>query len=471
MMDSLQQPEPVIIYGVSGCGKSTLAKHLCSQLGQAAVFIDADDHHGLSNKAKMAAGVALSDEDRAQWLADLNQLLKITRAGNTRAILACSALSEHYRLRLSAGLHPTWCHLALSPDEARARVSRRQHHYMPASLVESQFQRLEVPHYGLHLNATEAVETLSRQLMNSIVPQTLTNNLERLPVPDCDLGEGPCWNPFDDSFYWVDIVNARLHRWQHGQRIHSAWQFEKNIGCLGVCSDGRLVIGLADEVILFNPSQGLASRQHLCDLDTDIPGNRANDGKVDPWGNFWVGTMSTIANQASGRLWRIDAHGNKQLMEQHLGIANTFAWTQDKRHLYFGDSTKRTIWRYPLTPSGVAVSKHKQIFFQTPTGDGVPDGSSIDNDDHLWNAQWNRSRIERINPQGEATQRLHLPTSLITSCCFGGRDLNRLLITSAKPENTEVHGQNTYDGDQSGSTFIYDSEFRGRAPDLFDLSP
>lgn len=143
----------IVVAGVSGCGKSTIGRALAEQLQW--TFIEADDFHSPASKAKMAAGEPLDDVDRAPWLATLNREL-LRRAP---AVLACSALKQTYRESLSAGLRTAFVWIRLDRELALQRVSGRAGHFMPASLVDSQFEAAEVPQDALLLSASEAVET------------------------------------------------------------------------------------------------------------------------------------------------------------------------------------------------------------------------------------------------------------------------------------------------------------------------
>jgi len=148
--------------GVAGCGKSTVGALLARRLG--VVFLDGDDFHPPENVAKMAAGTPLTDEDRAPWLARLNAELR----RRERAVLACSALKESYRTALSEGVSCRYVHLRGSPELIGARLSVRQHRYMPASLLASQFAALEPPAHAIDVDvaqpAAECVSAILAQL-------------------------------------------------------------------------------------------------------------------------------------------------------------------------------------------------------------------------------------------------------------------------------------------------------------------
>jgi gluconokinase len=143
-----------VVMGVSGAGKTAIGEALANELGWR--FIDADDHHPEANVAKMAAGQPLDDADRWPWLDRLNAMLR----GEQDAVLACSALKERYRARLAKGVdHVEWIYLKGDFDLIRSRLLQRQHRYMPASLLESQFAALEAPSRAITVDVSADVPT------------------------------------------------------------------------------------------------------------------------------------------------------------------------------------------------------------------------------------------------------------------------------------------------------------------------
>jgi len=155
----------IFIIGVSGCGKSTIGKLLSKTLD--IPFFDGDNFHPQSNIDKMASGHSLNDDDRREWLISLNTLSK-NQITNQGAIIACSALKESYRELLSDSIkkHTTWVHLEGSKELILERMKTRDH-FMPISLLDSQFETLEVPDYGLHLSIIDSPETI----ITSIIKQ------------------------------------------------------------------------------------------------------------------------------------------------------------------------------------------------------------------------------------------------------------------------------------------------------------
>lgn len=165
--DKSGPPDLIVVMGVSGCGKTTIGAALARQLGYA--FADADDFHPSANVAKMRAGQPLIDEDRWPWLDALNHMLSKTRAQQGAVVLACSALKQRYRDRLSLQLPGlAWVHLSGSFEQISARLALRQHHYMPASLLRSQFEALEAPADALTVSIDAAPETIVQQIVDGL---------------------------------------------------------------------------------------------------------------------------------------------------------------------------------------------------------------------------------------------------------------------------------------------------------------
>lgn len=152
----------VFIMGVSGCGKSTIAEKLSAQTGMP--YFDADDFHPQENVDKMSRGEALTDEDRASWLCDLSHHLQLWDK-DKGAVLACSALKENYRQILSKNLESCfWVYLSGSFDLIESRLNKRKGHYMGSELLRSQFDTLEVPKYGIHIDIEQSPEEILEKI-------------------------------------------------------------------------------------------------------------------------------------------------------------------------------------------------------------------------------------------------------------------------------------------------------------------
>jgi len=157
-----------IVMGVSGSGKTTIGRALAEKTG--GIFLDADDFHSPANRAKMSAGIPLMDADRLPWLDALNAALLSYQSTNPRPVfLACSALREDYRRRISSGLVSVrFIYLEGSKDLIRARMSARSAHFMPASLLDSQFATLEVPKDAIVAHVDAPVPAIVERLVAEI---------------------------------------------------------------------------------------------------------------------------------------------------------------------------------------------------------------------------------------------------------------------------------------------------------------
>lgn len=155
--------------GVSGCGKSTIGRLLSEKL--AIPFFDGDDYHPTSNIQKMSSGTPLTDDDRQQWLINLNQLA-IEQSRLNGAIIACSALKESYRDILKTALEKNvrWVVLNGPEEVIQERMSSRKNHFMPSHLLRSQFETLETPTYGVHVNITNTIETMLNIILKELDP-------------------------------------------------------------------------------------------------------------------------------------------------------------------------------------------------------------------------------------------------------------------------------------------------------------
>ncbi len=246
------------------------------------------------------------------------------------------------------------------------------------------------------------------------------------------LAEGPFWSETEQALYWVDIPACQVWCWHQEDNRHEYWTLPKKVSTVFTTQGDRLLVTMADGVAYLDKAIG--KLDYLCDLDSDLPGNRSNDAKCDPDGMLWVGTMDDEEKKMTGRLWKITPEGNKTLMLENLGISNTLAWDKSRGCFYFGDSMTRQIHVYPY-PEFYDVRTQKS--FVEVKEDVLNDGSCIDLEGCLWNANWNGSRLVRHSPEGEVLQTIELPFAKPTSCVFGGPAGKTLFITSASINTTE----------------------------------
>jgi len=290
--------------------------------------------------------------------------------------------------------------------------------------------------------------------------------MQRLDVPVSVLGEGPVWSERDERLYFVDIVSKRVQAYRPATKEYTHWQFDELTGSLGECKSGGLVVALKDRIVWFDPSKGLSTTEPLVVLERDRPENRLNDGKVDPWGRFWVGSMRVDETGNAGRLWCVTADRKATLHRDGIGISNSIAFDKARSRMYFADSHARTIEQSRLDDEHMPTQ-------WTPFSKlrmGSPDGSCVDAQGCLWNAEWLAWRLVRYAPDGEVDRVIEVPASRPTCCTFGGRDYKTLFVTSAQHK---MAAQEKQQERTAGSLYQFDfqdsRDVQGLPADLFAM--
>ncbi len=198
-------------------------------------------------------------------------------------------------------------------------------------------------------------------------------------------------------------------------------------------SAGQLVVALADRIALYD--WALDRLATLADLPGAVSGHRFNDGRCDRQGRFWVGTMHNISRAPEGALYRLDEGGLAEAMSG-ICIPNSLAWSPDGRVMYFADSLHYSIARHDYdTATGTMGSPS---IFAATTKPGFPDGSTVDADGYLWNAEFNASRVVRYAPDGRIDRLIPMPVDRPTACAFGGADLDLLYVTTTSQGMNEA---------------------------------
>ena len=246
------------------------------------------------------------------------------------------------------------------------------------------------------------------------------------------LGESPLWNEDEQALYWVDIRRPAIRRLDHASGRIETWLMPDLVGSIAFASDGRLLVAMAESVSLFDPST--QALEPVASLPVRIEGHRFNDGRCDREGRFWVGTMHNLTRAPEGVLYRLEGRG--ELVEKMSGICipNSLAWSPDGRTMYFADSLLYTIYAHDFDAASGRMGEKR--VFATTRAPGFPDGSTVDADGFVWNAEFNASRIVRYAPDGRVDRVVELPVQRPTCCAFGGPDFDILYVTTASQNMT-----------------------------------
>jgi len=265
------------------------------------------------------------------------------------------------------------------------------------------------------------------------------------------LGEGPVWDHSRNELLWVDIEQKKLqfYDFSSGERI--SFTFDYPIGAaVPVENSNKYIIALQNGLALFNRDD--ESLEYISHCESEIVTNRFNDGKCDPLGRFWIGSMDMQVRPQKGSLYCIDSQFlvSKKLSE--LTIPNGMAWTEDEKTMYFTDTASRCVKQFDFTTK-TGVIAHAKTVITVPQELGSPDGMCIDREGMLWIANWGASCITHWNPKtGEMIERVEVPAVNISSVCFGGENLDTLFITSARTGLTDDELEKY---PLSGSVFVH----------------
>ncbi|HYM86841.1 MAG TPA: SMP-30/gluconolactonase/LRE family protein [Pseudoxanthomonas sp.] len=252
----------------------------------------------------------------------------------------------------------------------------------------------------------------------------------------CILGEGILWHEQDSALLWVDIEASRL--WMHSPhdgRTHY-WTVHEKPGCLALGVDGRLLLGLANGLHVADLDAATADAlplRHLVDVERDSTDTRINDGRADRQGNFVFGTKSERVDQAAiGSFYQYSAqHGLRRLALPQVAIPNSICFSVDGATLYYCDSLQPRILCCDYDADSAGVS-NLRTFVEVDHADASPDGSSIDTEGALWNAQWGASRVVRYRQDGSIDRIVELPVTQPSCCTIGGAGYDQLYVTSAR---------------------------------------
>lgn len=272
----------------------------------------------------------------------------------------------------------------------------------------------------------------------------------------CFLGEGPLWITKLGCFFWVDIEKGILHRYHLASEKLEIRHFPNRLAVVLEGQNGKLILGLDRKLVRYDwETQEI---EELCEVEEDLALNRFNDGKVDPQGRIWIGTLSTLFTEGAGSLYRIGSDLSPEVQLKNLTISNGMAWTAEQQTFYFIDTPTKKIQEFAFDPESGTI-EFRRIAVEIPEELGFPDGMCIDRNGMLWVAHYAGSGVYCWNPNtGQLLDKIQLPVPHVTSCCFGGENLDVMLITTAQ-ENLTADDLEKYP--QSGDVFLVNVEVGG----------
>lgn len=245
------------------------------------------------------------------------------------------------------------------------------------------------------------------------------------------LAEGPAWDARTDTLYWIDIPGMNLHMYNTVSNSNRTIHIGQPIGAV-VPSEkqGELIMALQHGFYSFDIATEALTP--IIDPESDKPNNRFNDGKCDAAGRFWAGTMSLQGEDNQGSLYRLDNDRNVSKLFSGASISNGLIWSPDLKTMYYIDSPTKKVDAFDYNHQTGELS-NKRTAIDMKDLDGTPDGMTIDAEGMLWVAHWGGHQVTRWNPEtAELIDSVPMPAANVTSCCFGGENLDELYITTAR---------------------------------------
>jgi sugar lactone lactonase YvrE len=251
------------------------------------------------------------------------------------------------------------------------------------------------------------------------------------------LGESPVWHAREQALYYCDIPGHSLHRFDPRSRDLRHWHFDTDVASLAPALDGSLLLAMRDGLWRFDPVNG--ERTLAAEAPYDPAHERFNDGKCDPKGRFWVGTIYEPRDPPLASLNRF-SRGKLERMVDGITVANGLAWSPNGRTMHWSDTKAHTIYAADFDLANGAISRQR-VFARFPlkqpgqtldTYGGRPDGAAMDAEGCYWAAMFEGGRLVRLSPDGELIGEIALPVRCPTMPCFGGPDLKTLYITTAR---------------------------------------
>ncbi len=250
----------------------------------------------------------------------------------------------------------------------------------------------------------------------------------------CEVGEGPMWHSTESRVYWTDIPQGRMFRFDPATGGHEQFYEGREVGGFTIQEDGALLLfmdrgaiavlrdGKLDYVVV-----EIANETHT----------RFNDVIADPAGRVFCGTMAT--EHREGTLYRLDHDGSITPVLGGVGISNGIGFTADRKQMYYTDSRDRKIYLFEYDV-GTGEIADQRVFVETPEGDGIPDGMTVDSEGYVWSARWDGSALYRYSPSGRQERKVQFPAKKVSSVIFGGDDLTDMYVTTAGGQDKSAEG-------------------------------
>lgn len=250
------------------------------------------------------------------------------------------------------------------------------------------------------------------------------------------LGEGACWDASSQLLYWLDILSCEVHILDPRSGVDTVWKTPYHVTLVHPTTKGDLILGTRHGLARMNPANGEFTP--LVDPEADLPGNRFNDGKPDPRGRLYAGSIAYDGQPGKANFWRFETDLSYTRMLDGVGNSNGLCWSPDEKTLYYVDTKLRRVDAFDYDADSGDLANRRTVVV-VPNELGAPDGMTIDSEGCLWTALWGGGAVARWNPKtGELLGRVLAPCPNVTCPTFGGPDLDILYFTTAQKGREEA---------------------------------
>ncbi len=257
----------------------------------------------------------------------------------------------------------------------------------------------------------------------------MKDQAELLVDAKCALGEGPVWDEQKNQIWWIDFDQAQLHKYDLTNQKSEIRELPEKVGSFALREKGGFIMAGEKGWSFFDEAINLW--EPIVDPEENQLNTRFNDGKCDQAGRFYSGTATTN-NEMEGAFYVLHPNLTWQLLLSHIGCSNGMTWSQDLKTMYYIDSLAYRVDTLDYdAQTGLTTNRQPLITFEGT--DILPDGMTSDEEGMIWVAEWGGSKVSRWNPiTGEKLHEIKVPTQYVTSCAFGGTNMDELFITTAK---------------------------------------
>jgi len=264
----------------------------------------------------------------------------------------------------------------------------------------------------------------------------MTTTLEVETVLDAHaaVGEGPVWDERTNRLFWVDIMGHKLHVYDPASDHDAVVEIGQPVGAAGLREQGGMVLALRDGFALLDADLG--DLRWVARVEDDTPTSRMNDGKVDPAGRFWAGTMPFAPGEPVGALYRLDPDFRVTRVVGDIKLSNGLDWSLDNKQMYYIDSLSQQIDSFDFDVRSGSVGARRTVIAIDPA-EGLPDGMTLDAEGGIWVALHGSGTVRRYLPDGTVDRIVQLPVRMVTCPAFGGPDYADLYITTMNYGMTE----------------------------------